>query len=265
MKKFAFILLIGLSNASFGQDSLGMEGDNLDLNGVLELFKDSKSIEDFETKLNKEDNEVNNLDLNNDGTVDYIMVIDYQDSTSHALTLRVPVTSTESQDVAVIEIEEIDGETVNVQIVGDEDLYGTDYYVEPTTDDETNAANVYSWTPIRHIYGPKYVVWVSPWRFGLYPTWYKPWKRVAWHVYHPRMHRYHAHYRVVHYRRGHRAHLHYRKHRVHSAVYHNHRHGHHNPNNKTVTKKRSVAPAPQKSESNRKRPGGTVNKNPKKH
>lgn len=254
MKTLTLIFITLLAFTTLGQDSLGMEGDNLDLHAVLELFKDSKDMDDFEGKLNKEGNEVNNLDLNGDGYVDYIMVIDYQDSTSHAVTLRVPVTSTESQDVAVIEIEEIDGETVNLQIVGDEDLYGKDYFVEPIDDKNSdNAANVKSWTPIKHIYGPKYVVWVSPWRFGVYPAWYKPWKRVTWSVYHPRVLKYHNRYRVVHFRRGHHAHLHYRKHHVRSAAFHNHHHAH-----KTVHKKRSAAP--KATESNRKRPGGTVKK-----
>ena len=51
-------------------DSTGLEGDNLDLNAVLEIFKDSESPEDFEKKLNSESTNVNNLDLNEDGDVD---------------------------------------------------------------------------------------------------------------------------------------------------------------------------------------------------
>lgn len=266
MKTINLIIgLLAFSFSSFAAPADGTRpGDNLDLSAVLELFKKSKDIEDFERKLNEEGNEVNNLDLNDDGYVDYITVIDYQEGDAHAITLRVPFTESESQDVAVIEIEEVDGETVNLQIVGDEDLYGTDHFVEPTSENETTAANVKQWTPIKHIYSPKYVVWVSPWRFGVYPTWHRPWKRVAWSVYHPRVTRYHAHYRVVHYRRGHRAHIHYKKHRAHSVGYHNHHHGKHHPH-KNNAKKKSAAPAPKAAKSNRKKPGAKPHKSPNKH
>ena len=79
MKKASLIVLTALFGAfSYAQetDSTGLEGDNLDLNGVLELFKESKDVEDFEKKLNTESNGVNNLDLNEDGEVDYIRVVD---------------------------------------------------------------------------------------------------------------------------------------------------------------------------------------------
>ena len=54
----AITLIIGLvfyslTSFSFAADGK-MPGDNLDLNAVLELFKDSKSVEDFENKLNSQ-------------------------------------------------------------------------------------------------------------------------------------------------------------------------------------------------------------------
>ena len=57
--------------------ALGLLGDNLNLYLVLNLFKQSSSIEDFEKRLNSPDTKVNNLDLNNDGSVDYLKVTDY--------------------------------------------------------------------------------------------------------------------------------------------------------------------------------------------
>ena len=53
-----------------------MPGDNFSLEGALELFKQAESPEHFEELLNKEDHQVNNLDLNEDGDIDYIRVID---------------------------------------------------------------------------------------------------------------------------------------------------------------------------------------------
>lgn len=232
MKK-ASLLLMMMSAFTFAftqeADSTGLEGDNLDLNGVLELFKDSKDIEDFEKQLNSESNGVNNLDLDDDGEVDYIRVVDYADSNTHSFALQVPVSEEESQDVAVIEMEEVDDETVNLQVIGDSELYGDDYMLEPA--DEKNSSvvvNVFGWKPVRHVYGPRYVVYVSPWRYRHHPRSYRPWKRVTWAVYHPRVRHYHRpYYRRAYVRRCHRAHKHYHKHHVHSASFHAHHHHRH--------------------------------------
>lgn len=241
MKK-ASLLLLMISSFTFAfaqeADSTGMEGDNLDLNGVLELFKDSEDIEDFEKKLNTESNGVNNLDLDGDGEVDYIRVVDHADDDAHSFALQVPLSESESQDVAVIEMEEVNDETVNLQVIGDSELYGEDYMVEPA--DEKNAStvvNVHAWRPVRHVYGPKYVVYVSPWRYRHHPKWFRPWRRVAWAVYHPRVRHYHRpFYRRVSVRRCHRAHRHYHRHHVHSTWFHKRHHHRHVAHKKHVKK-----------------------------
>lgn len=224
MKKASLTLFVALLGAfSFAQetDSTGLEGDNLDLNGVLELFKESKDVEDFEKKLNTESNGVNNLDLNEDGEVDYIKVVDHADSNTHSLALQVPVNETESQDVAVVAMEEVEEDKVNLQVIGDSELYGEEYMVEPA--DEKNPSvvvNVNTWRPVRHIYGPRYVVWRSPYRWRYYPGWYRPWRRVTWRVYRPRVNRYHRpFYRRTTVRRCRRAHVHYHVHHVHSPYF----------------------------------------------
>ena len=86
-------------------DSTGLPGDQFSLQGALELFKDNIELEVFEKALNTEDNHVNNLDLNNDGQVDYVRVEALREGDAVVVTLRVPVSATENQDVAVIEIE----------------------------------------------------------------------------------------------------------------------------------------------------------------
>jgi hypothetical protein len=58
---------------------LGLPGDNLNLYAVMKLFQESETLEDFEKNLNDENTMVNNLDLNGDNMVDYIMVFDYVD------------------------------------------------------------------------------------------------------------------------------------------------------------------------------------------
>ena len=56
-----------------GQNQWEVPGDNFSLEGALELFKKSASPEEFERSLNDPDSRVNNLDLNGDGYIDYIV------------------------------------------------------------------------------------------------------------------------------------------------------------------------------------------------
>jgi hypothetical protein len=225
---FPLYLFAGTDDA----DSTGLAGDNLDLYAVLEIFKKAESMEAFEEMLNKEDNKVNNLDLNGDDEIDYISVIDRLDSNVHAISLQVAMSDKESQDVAVIEIVMQDEKTVHLQIVGDEELYGKDFIVEPydeTGDKELFVSpivvlvNVWGWPSVKHIYAPTYALWVSPWRWNHHPAWWKPWKPFAWHVYHPRVAIHHHHYHRVAVIRAPRAHRVYTTHRVASANVHHHR------------------------------------------
>ena len=116
-------------------DSLGLPGDNLNLYGVLDLFQKSETLEEFEKKLNSEDSKINNLDLNNNDKIDYISVVDNVKGSAHAIVLQVAINEKETQDVAVIEVEKDKNDKVQIQVVGDEHLYGKDYIIEPK--DET--------------------------------------------------------------------------------------------------------------------------------
>ncbi|MBK8564756.1 MAG: hypothetical protein IPN76_15830 [Saprospiraceae bacterium] len=54
-------------------------------------FKKAASPEDFEKLLNFESNNVNNLDLNDDGEIDFVKVIDNMEEEVHALVLQVAI------------------------------------------------------------------------------------------------------------------------------------------------------------------------------
>ncbi len=250
-------------------DSTGLEGDNLDLNAVMDLFKDSDSPEDFEKKLNTQSNHVNNLDLNGDGEVDYIRVIDSGDTTSHALTLQVAVNETESQDVAVIELEETADDVVQIQIVGDTELYGDNYILLPEAAGTSPViVNVIMWRPVRFMWTPGYVLWVSPWKYRHHPTWFRPWKPLQWHAYHGHVAHHHAHCRRVYVRSFSHAYSHH-YHRTHSATFHANHHqkqvqksaGTNGKNASTPvnsnTKKPAASPVQKssKQQNTRKRPG----------
>lgn len=217
-------------------DSTGLPGDNFSLEAAIELFKKSESPEDFEKRLNSEGNDANNLDLNEDGEIDYIRVVDNMEGDVHALVLQVAVSEKESQDVAVIEIEKQGTENAILQIVGDEELYGEQTIAEPFEEEKIKSSkdrgpaanpanvrvvvNVWLWRPVRFMYAPAYRAWVSPWRWRVYPTWFRPWRPHPWRVYHVRVMPYRAHCHVIRTHRVVRAHAVYAPHRTHSNVVH---------------------------------------------
>lgn len=206
------LLFISASAIAAAPDSTGLPGDHLDLRATLELFKKSRSPEDFEKKLNSKDSKVNNLDLNGDKQVDYIRVYDISKGDAHALVLQAPVNGKESQDVAVIEIEKRGNEQAILQIRGDEALYGENYAVEPKPDAKDSAKqdegqlrhfgnqqtvvfmNVWYWPCVQYMYYPSYVVWVSPWYWSYYPMWWDPWMPYPFYTYYGWTYMYYDYY-----------------------------------------------------------------------
>lgn len=214
-----------------------MPGDNFSLEGAIELFKNAATLEDFEKALNATDSEVNNLDLNEDGETDYIRVIDRAEGKAHAVVLQAILNEKESQDVAVIEIEKDGDESAILQIVGDEDLYGSQVITEPFEEEvkKTNGrggpsvqgavpfrivVNVWFWPSVRFIYGPTYVPYYSPWRWRYYPVWYRPFRPRPYHVFYGCHRPYRVHYHVVTTHRVVHAHNVYHPHRSYSPAVH---------------------------------------------
>ena len=218
-------------------DSLGVIGDNLDLYAVLDAFKNSESIEAFEKTLNDPESNLNNLDLNEDDEVDYIQVHDEGEDDAHAFVLRIDMGEgkDETQDVAVIELEKSGDNEATVQIIGDEEIYGEDYIIEPKQNEGVTerlmvpnwvVINVWGWPSVRFVFGPRYVRWRSPYRWGVYPNWWKPWRPRRWGVYHGFHAHHRRHFHVVKVRRCNRAHKHFVKHRRTCVRVRNHKHHH---------------------------------------
>ena len=125
MKKIVALLLfvLGITSA-FSQEDNRPEntGDDFSLEGALELFKNSNSLEEFEKNLNQENNQVNNLDLDGDGQTDYINVEDIKENDTHMIVMSTYLNETEKQDIALIAIEKTSEGNAVLQIEGDEDL-----------------------------------------------------------------------------------------------------------------------------------------------
>ncbi len=207
-----FISMSLISTVGFSQDdkdlvALGLPGDNLNLYAVLDIFQKSPTLEEFEKSINNKDTNVNNLDLNNDKLVDYIKVIDYKEGNNHSIVLQVAINNKENQDVAVIEVHKDKKDKVLIQIIGDEDLYGKNYILEPTIHKEVigtpnpgyiepknEVCYVNDWPVIVHLFSPLYVVYFSPWYWEFYPSYWYPWAPIYYYNYWG----YHHHYYTNH-------------------------------------------------------------------
>jgi hypothetical protein len=218
-KVILLLFILGIASA-FGQEDNRPQntGDDFSLEGALELFKNSNSLEEFEKALNQEDNQVNNLDLDGDDQTDYINVEDIKENDSHIIVMSTYLNETEKQDIAIIALEKTgDGKAV-LQIEGDQDLFPKNTIIEPTAEEKGavqnlkvasnvtvvengSTVNVWSWPSVRYLYAPTYVVWASPYRWRHYPNYWRPWRRVAHPVFYSYGARYRHHYHVVSVRR----------------------------------------------------------------
>jgi len=127
------------NGAANDNGALGLPGDNLNLYAVMQIFRDSETLEIFEKRLNDENADFNNLDLNGDGQIDYINVSYNINENLHTITLSVALNDTEYQDIAAIYVETDGNNPPRIDMVGNEAMYGKDYIVEPDYQDNGQA------------------------------------------------------------------------------------------------------------------------------
>ena len=182
--------------------------ENLNLRTVATLFGQSKDLEEFEALLNNPDSAYSNLDLNGDGDVDYLRVVETADGSKHLVVIQAVLAKDIYQDVASIFVDKDEEETVTIQVVGDEYVYGTNYIIEP----------VYLYRPLIYdwFWGANWVAWHSPYYWDYYPHWWHHhhcidpflyWDHCYWH---------HYHHPICSYRTAHHHHPHF--HSMHHAV-----------------------------------------------
>ena len=218
-----FITLLG-SVISFSQNdkepvALGLPGDNFNLYAVLSVFEKSPTLEAFERALNDKETKINNLDLNADNVIDYIQVISYKEGTNYSIVLRTPISDKENQDIAVIIVTKNNDGKVLVQIIGDEELYGKNYILEPASDTSTetpnpgykkeaditiNTAPTYNingayyandWPIVSYLFATGFSIYISPWYWGFYPTYWESWVPIYYYNYwNFHNHYFHNHY-----------------------------------------------------------------------
>ncbi len=170
-----FSILVGLlfCVSSFAQQATVTAknydiSDNLDLQAVASVFGDSKDLADFEFRLNDPEMRLSNLDLNRDGYVDYLRVIEAVEGKTHLIVIQAVLGQDVFQDVATIEVEKDRRNQVQVQVVGNSYIYGDNYIYEP----------VYVHTPsmFSFFWSTGYSPYRSSWYWNYYPTYYNYWQ-----------------------------------------------------------------------------------------
>lgn len=149
--------------------------DGLDLKAVGTLLKKAKTAEEFEKLLNDPVQGVNNLDLNGDGKVDYINVTEYGDDKVKGFSLSTQPVKGETQELATIQVEKVSDKQANVQVNGNEQIYGQNHSYRSHMGIGEMLMFAYIFRP--HSY------YRSPWHYGAYPSYYRPYGSVPYSSY----------------------------------------------------------------------------------
>lgn len=149
--------------------------EGLDLRALTALTKEIRSGQELERRLNEKGG-INNLDLNSDGKVDYIFVSEFGEVASKiGYSLTVQPQKNESQEVAAITVEK-NGDRAEIQVVGNAQIYGDQAIFNDSTTAERDQLPEQSagseQTQMVHSYFYPRPLWISPFFFGFYPSYF---------------------------------------------------------------------------------------------
>jgi hypothetical protein len=154
-----------------------VDGENLDLQLVGELYMKSQNAEAFEKELNKEGG-INNLDLDGNGEVDWITVteVDSGDPNLRMASLSVNFSETDIEEVATIEIEKNASGGGEVYLSGSESVYGSDAHYR-------SSMSVSDAILLSYLFAPTYRPYYSPYYYYSPPVYYRPYRPVPMTTY----------------------------------------------------------------------------------
>jgi len=148
--------------------------EGLDLQSVTSLMKEVRSGQELERRLNEKGG-INNFDLDGNGKTDYIFVKEFGDVNNKiGYSMTVEPLKGEVQEVATAEIEK-NGDRAEIQVVGNEQVYGQDAIFNDWTQIEREKLPEQSGSnraPKYHSYFYPRPLWISPFFFGYYPPYY---------------------------------------------------------------------------------------------
>lgn len=152
-------------NVSVQQIAGADAASGLDLQAVGALVKQAKTGEEFERLLNTPSVGLNNLDLDEDGAVDYLKVTEYGSGNVKGFSLTVDLAPGETQEVATIEVEKTADGRANVQTHGNRNIYGSNHYYH-------NSFGVTDFILLSWLFNSNRPYYSSPWGYNSYPSYY---------------------------------------------------------------------------------------------
>ncbi|MDQ8201166.1 hypothetical protein QEH56_23575 [Pelagicoccus enzymogenes] len=152
-------------NVSVQQIAGADAASGLDLQAVGSLVKQAKTGEEFERLLNTPSVGVNNLDLDEDGAVDYIKVTEYGTGNVKGFSLTVDLANNQTQEVATIEIEKTADGRANVQTHGNRNIYGANHYYH-------SSFGLTDFLLLSWLFNSNRPYYSSPWGYNSYPSYY---------------------------------------------------------------------------------------------
>lgn len=137
----------------------------LDMHAVAAAFAQSSTVKEFEHLLNNASYMLSNLDLNRDGYVDYLRVMERMEGYAHVFVIQAVLAPNVFQDVATLVAEVSSIRNAYVQVVGSPYIFGPNYIIQP----------VFAVTPViyAHLIKKSYNHWNSPWYWDHFPSYYK--------------------------------------------------------------------------------------------
>ena len=168
---FIFVFIL----TGFSQDDYNvMIGENLNLKVLGEIVMTSSNPQQIEERLNRNDG-VNNLDLDGNGIIDYLRVVEYDYDNDRIYSVRAVLENSEPE-VAQVRINTLNQFITingNQLYYGDNNYYRMDFAVE----------NFLLWS---YLIAPP-VYYVSPYHYGYWGYGYRPnYRPVPYHVYYNR-------------------------------------------------------------------------------
>lgn len=167
--------------------------EGLSLAALTALVKEVRSGEELEKKINQEGS-INNMDLNGDSQVDYLFVNEFGEvSKKIGYSLTAEPVKGEVQEVAEVTVEK-NGDMAEIQVVGNEQIYGADAVYNDTAPAERRQSVAENReegakTTYNNYFYPR-PLWLSPWYFGFYPAFFSPFPVVSTTRYVNRVDRY---------------------------------------------------------------------------
>ena len=173
-------------------------GEGLDLKALTTVAKEVRGGQELERKLNVEGG-VNNLDLNGDEKVDYLFVKEFGDPEQGKIGFSITAEPAkgEVQEIAEVTVEQ-NGDRAEIQVVGNEQIYGSQAIYNDWTKVEREAqpaaqtAQGGAGYPMYSSFFYPRPLYFSPFGFGYYPPFFSPFSMMAMGMYGSRMGGYHT-------------------------------------------------------------------------